>query len=70
MIMQPLSLITGLRREHYGKILTQIAELVDQGKLKPLIDPNQFTFEHIADAHQHLENKNAVGKIAVTIAEK
>lgn len=67
MIMQPLPLITGLNREHYGKILAQIAQLVDQGKIKPLIDPQTFTLSQIAAAHQHLEEKKAIGKIVVTV---
>ena len=67
MIMQPLPLITGLNREHYGKILVQIAQLVDQGKIKPLIDPQTFTLSQITAAHQHLEEKKAVGKIVVTV---
>lgn len=67
MIMQPLPLITGFRRDHYGKILTQVAELVDQGKITPLIDPQQFTLSQIAAAHQHLEQRKGFGKIAVTI---
>lgn len=69
MVMQPLPLIAGFRREHYGKILAHIAELIDQGKIKPLIDPQKFTLAQIATAHQHLEQKNAIGKIAVSIQE-
>jgi NADPH2:quinone reductase len=67
MIMQPIPLITGIGRESYGKILIQIAELVDQGKLKPYLDPQRFTLAQIAQAHQYLEEKRAVGKIVVTI---
>lgn len=67
MVMQPLPLITGLRREHYGQILTTVAQWVDEGKLKPLIDSHTFTLSQIAAAHQHLEQKKAVGKIVVTI---
>lgn len=67
LIMQPLPLITGLRREHYGKILSEIAQLVDNGTLKPLIDPKTFTLSEIAAAHQYLEQGKATGKIVVTI---
>lgn len=67
MIMQPLPLITGLRREHYGKVLAHIAQLVDHGALKPLIDPKMFELSHIGDAHHYLEQGQALGKIIVTI---
>lgn len=67
MIMQPLPLITGVRRAHYGQILTTIAEWVDQGKLKPLIDPHPFTLSQIAAAHQHLEQHKAIEKVVITL---
>lgn len=67
MIMQPLPLITGLRREHYGKILAHIAQLVDHGALKPLINAQIFSLSHIGEAHHYLEQGQGVGKILVTI---
>jgi NADPH:quinone reductase len=65
--MQPLPLITGKNRMHYGQILKKIAELVDQGTIKPLIDDHQFTFHQISKAHAHLENGNAIGKVVVSL---
>ncbi len=67
MILQPLPLITGLRRAHYGKILSHVAHLVDQGVLKPLLDPNHFTLPQIGAAHDYLEQGKAIGKVVVMI---
>lgn len=60
-----LPLITKENRSNHGKILTKISELVDQGKLKPLIDPHPFTFDCIAEAHAHLESGRNIGKVTV-----
>ncbi len=46
MVLQPLPLITGIKRSHYGEILTMIAKLVDKGIIRPLIDENKFTMSN------------------------
>lgn len=63
MVMQPLPLITGLKRNHYKSILTQIAHLVDLGVIKPLIDDKKFTISEVGAAHAHLETGKAIGKV-------
>lgn len=55
-------------REIYGKILAKIAEIVDEGKLKVLIDQNKFTLDSISEAHHFLESGKAQGKVLVSIA--
>jgi len=64
-VLQPLPLLTGERRQDYGKILAQISELVDHGAIKPLIDPQRFTVSQVGLAHAHLESGKAVGKIVL-----
>lgn len=54
-------------REEHGKILSEIAKIVDEGKLKPLIDPNKFTLETVKDAHAFLESGKAQGKVVISI---
>lgn len=63
-----LPILKNQGRAEHGKILSQIAKIVDEGKLKPLIDPHQFTLESIADAHRFLESGAARGKVVVSIA--
>lgn len=65
-ILQPLPLITGINRAHYGKILTKIAALVDSGAIRPLIDEKQFTMEQVGEAHTYLESGNAIGKVVLS----
>lgn len=66
-ILMLLPLLTNQNREHYGKILEQISQIVDEGKLKPLIDPNPFTLSDVAKAHELLESGKAKGKVVISI---
>lgn len=66
-VLQPLPLMTGKRRAEYKKILTTIAALVDEGVIKPLVDEKKFTLNEVGDAHNHLENGAAIGKVVLTL---
>lgn len=67
LVFQPLPLITGMNRKHYGEILTKIAELVDQGIIHPLVDKKKFTISQVGQAHAHLEKGDAIGKVVLTV---
>ena len=54
-------------REVHGQILRNAAALVEAGQLEPLIDPDRFTLERIADAHRKAESGRPLGKIVVEI---
>lgn len=62
-----LPLLKNRWRETHGKILSEISKIVDEGKLKPLIDPHQFTLDTVGDAHALLESGNAKGKVVLSI---
>lgn len=62
-----LPLLTNQGRESHGIILSKIAEIVDAGQLKPLLDPNKFSLERVAAAHEFLESGKAHGKIVISI---
>src|SRR3990167_179425 len=64
-----LPILKNQNREAHGKILSEIAKIVDEGKLKPLIDPHQFTLETVANAHALLESGKARGKIVISISD-
>ncbi len=61
-IMQPLPLLTGQGRKEYHYILNEITKLVEAKKIKPLIDPKEFTFSTVAAAHDYVEQGKAIGK--------
>ncbi len=62
-----LPILTNQGREAHGTILSKIAEIVEAGKLRPLIDANQFKFDSISQAHAYLESGKAQGKVVVSI---
>jgi len=52
-----------------GQQLTQIAQWVEEGKLKPVID-TVYPLEQVAKAFEQLESGHAKGKIVIHIADK
>jgi len=54
-------------REEHGIILQKLAEIVDAGGLKPIVDDQKFTLEDVGKAHDRLESGDAMGKIVVTV---
>lgn len=62
-----LPLLTGIGREAHGQALAKIAEVADQGLIKPLIDEQVFTLETISQAHAFLESGKALGKVVVNV---
>jgi NADPH:quinone reductase len=63
-----LPMLTGRGREHHGEIMADATALVDQGLLRPLLDPRRFTLETVADAHRIVEAGDARGKVVVDVA--
>lgn len=54
-------------RRRHGEILAAAAELVDQGKLRPLIDRRRFDLATVADAHRVVEAGEALGKCVIDV---
>lgn len=63
-----LPLITGEGRAHHGEILGQAAALVEEGKLRPLLNEQRFSIEDIGTAHTLVE-AGALGKVVVELPE-
>lgn len=60
-----LKIINKDHRKHHGEILKKVAKVVEEGKLRPLIDSKVFTYEEVDKAHQYLESGKAIGKIVL-----
>jgi NADPH2:quinone reductase len=60
-----IPLLHQIGRSQHGKILFNIAKLVDQGVIRPLLDPKLFSFSEVAAAHQYAESGQAVGKVTL-----
>ena len=66
-VLMLIPLITGIGRDHYGRILFEIKKLVESGKIKPLIDKKIFNWKQVSLAHKLLESKEHKGKIVLLV---
>lgn len=55
------------KRKEHQQILNHIAEIVDEGKLTPIVDEVEYQLEDIAKAHDRLSSGKATGKVVVEI---
>ena len=62
-----LPLLTGEGGAHHGKILEKAAKLVEEGLLKPHLDPRAFTLADADRAHLAVTDKSAKGKVVISI---
>jgi NADPH:quinone reductase len=60
-----IPMLHNMGKERHGKILKQVANWVEQGRVKPLID-SQFSFENVGLAHQRAESRQLLGKVVIT----
>ncbi len=62
-----LPLLTGEGRDHHGAILAEAAQLAEDGKLAPRLDPRVFDFTNVADAYDAIADRTANGKLVVSV---
>ncbi|WP_432284331.1 zinc-binding dehydrogenase [Aminobacter sp. BA135] len=62
-----IPMLSGIGREEHGRILRQLATLVEDGKVRPLIDPERFPLDRLPDAFRRLESGQALGKVVVEV---
>lgn len=65
LVLMLLPMMTGKGRAHHGEILTEVAKLVDAGKVKPLIAEKRFKFSEANEAHAYYASGKHVGKIVL-----
>ena len=54
-------------RETHGRVLAELARVVDDGALVPLLDEKRFGLDEIGAAHDRLTGGSAVGKVVVEL---
>jgi NADPH2:quinone reductase len=64
-----LPMLTGKGRAHHSEILREATKLAESGKLRPLLDPRQFSLETAMQAHAAVESGTAVGKAVIDVAQ-
>ncbi|MGB0766905.1 MAG: zinc-binding dehydrogenase, partial [Phycisphaeraceae bacterium] len=65
LVFMLIPLLHDLDRSRHGHILERITQLVDAGKVQPLIDARRFTLDGIGDAHAYAESGDQIGKVLV-----
>ncbi len=60
-----IPLLHNFKREQHGSILRGIAEIVESGGLKPVLDEERYSLEQVGEAHARLESRQAMGKVVI-----
>ncbi|MBL4834785.1 MAG: zinc-dependent alcohol dehydrogenase family protein [Pseudomonas sp.] len=55
------------QQQAHGDILAQLAHIVDQGGVKPLLDEQTFSLSEAGKAHDRLTSGQAIGKVVVEV---
>ncbi len=62
-----IPMLHNYKREEHQRILTELARIADEGKLKPIVDKADFMLEDIGKAQDHLSSGKAIGKVVVSV---
>lgn len=62
-----LPMLHNHKREQHGAILAKLAQIVDAGALKPLLDDQQFDANSVGAAYDRLASGQAIGKVVVDV---
>ena len=60
-----IPMLHNFKREAHAAILTKLAQIVDAGHLKPIVDDTQFSLDDAGEAHARLESRQAMGKVVI-----
>ncbi|WP_298336572.1 zinc-binding dehydrogenase [uncultured Erythrobacter sp.] len=63
-----IPMLHDFKRAEHGRILGEIAKLVDAGKVAPLLDEQRFSLEQTGGAHDRLISGDATGKVVIEVA--
>ncbi|SOH92282.1 alcohol dehydrogenase [Monaibacterium marinum] len=66
-IFMLLPMLHNHKREQHGAILAKLAQIVDAGALKPLLDDQQFDANSVGAAYDRLASGQAIGKVVVDV---
>lgn len=61
-----IPMIHNYKRNEHAKILQALAEIIEAGKLKPVLDDTSFRLEQAGLAHDRLESGKAMGKVIIS----
>jgi NADPH:quinone reductase len=65
LVLMLIPLIHGSGRAHHGEILKNITQLVEAGKITPLLHDEVFSISDVSRAHQAFESGEVTGKLVL-----
>ncbi|MES2425318.1 MAG: zinc-dependent alcohol dehydrogenase family protein [Bacteroidota bacterium] len=60
-------LISGKGRKQHGNIMLEATKLIESGDIKPILHPENYTLETVANAYESMAEGKTKGKVVVTI---
>ncbi|MDO6565250.1 zinc-dependent alcohol dehydrogenase family protein [Amphritea sp. 1_MG-2023] len=60
-----IPMIHNHRREVHGQILTKLAEIIEAGGMKPVLDKLNFSLNEAGKAHERLASGQGMGKVVI-----
>ncbi|WP_424932988.1 zinc-dependent alcohol dehydrogenase family protein [Amaricoccus macauensis] len=66
-IFMLLPMLHNIRREAHGEILSKLAELVDAGAVKPILDERRFALAEVNEAYERLQSGETIGKVVLKV---
>ena len=60
-----IPMLYNVKRESHAEILRDVAQIVDAGGLKPVLDTERFSLADAGQAHARLQSGQAMGKVVV-----
>lgn len=66
LVFMLIPMLFNVDRARHGEVLSKLAQIVDEGKIRPLLDSKTFSMAEIASAHQYAESGQAIGKVVLT----
>ena len=64
-----IPMLHNFKREKHAEILRKLTQIVESGRLKPVLDEKRFSLEEVGQAHARLESGQAIGKVVVENCE-
>lgn len=60
-----IPMLYNFNRAEHATILQKVAAIIEEGKLKPIVDEQRFSLAEVGQAYAHLESRKAIGKVVV-----
>ncbi|MFK8184535.1 MAG: zinc-dependent alcohol dehydrogenase family protein [Phormidesmis sp.] len=60
-----IPMLHNVKREQHTEILRNVAQIVESGELKPILDQERYSLDQAGQAHARLESRQAMGKVVI-----